>query len=212
MENKLTQANPVPEYCTLRSSSECGKCSIHSSLMCRFDSKDLVHFLISFLPFAIAAVAGVIRAGYGTVLLGWAAYGIFFFVFWEARILCKYCPYWAANGRILHCHANYGVFKIWKHDPRPMNMSEKVQFVAGALIFLAYPLFFSMLGGEYVLTLVACSAAVASAMNLKKNACTRCINFSCPMNSVPKSVVDQYLLRNPILREAWKSQGYEMSG
>ena len=93
-----------------------------------------------------------------------------------------------------------------------MNIFEKVQFAVGAIVFLAYPLLFSLLGGEYVLTLVACSAVVAGAMTLKKIACSRCINFSCPLNGVPKSVVDRYLLRNPVLLEAWKSQGYQIDG
>ena len=61
---------------------------------------------------------------------------LFFFFVWEARILCSHCPYWAEEGRILHCHANYGVIKIWRYHPEPMSKFEQVQFIVGVLIFL----------------------------------------------------------------------------
>jgi hypothetical protein len=199
------------DYCTLRSSSECVACDIANSLMCRFELKDLVIFLLAFLPFGVAVVAGMVRAGYGIFLLGWAAYWIFFFFVWEARVLCRHCPYWAEDSRILYCHANYGVFKMWKHDPRPMNASEKLQFIVGAFIFIGYPFLFLCLGREYILALVAMAGLIASGANLKMNTCTRCINFSCPLNSVPKSVVDQYLLKNPTMLKAWESKGYKIN-
>ena len=178
--------------------------------MCRFNSKDLIRFVLLFLPFAIAVVAGMVRTGYGIFLLGWAVYGIFFFFVWEARVLCRHCPYWGEKSLILHCHANYGVIKIWKHDPSPMSMFEKAQFIIGALIFIGYPIGFLILGRDYVLALVAGSVSILSAVWLKRNACTRCINFSCPMNSVPKILVDQYLLRNPVILSAWESTGYNL--
>ena len=126
MEENIAQAKQQAEYCTNRSVSECTGCDLADSLMCRFESKDLLRFLIAFIPFGIAVVAGMVRAGFAIFLLGWAAYWLFFFFIWEARVLCRHCPYWAEEGRILHCHANYGVLKIWKHDPGPMNIFEKI--------------------------------------------------------------------------------------
>ena len=37
--------------------------------------------------------------------------------------------------------------------------------------------------------------------------CIRCINFSCPVIAVPKPLVDAYLRRNPLMREAWEASG-----
>jgi hypothetical protein len=37
-----------------------------------------------------------------------------------------------------------------------------------------------------------------------------CIDFSCPVNAVPQSVVDAYLRRNPVMREAWEASGYRL--
>ena len=51
--------------CTWKQLSECKDCSMRGGLMCRFDSKDMVGFLMIFLPFAVTAIAGMIRAGYG---------------------------------------------------------------------------------------------------------------------------------------------------
>lgn len=198
------------DYCTLRSPSVCAGCELADSLMCRFEVKDLARFLIAFLPLGIIVVIGMIRAGYAIYLLGWAAYWLFFFFIWEARVLCRHCPYWAEESRTLHCHANYGVIKVWKHDPRPMNTAEKFQFLIGALILMGYPFIFLLLGGEYLLAGVGIIGASAFVVYLKNRACTRCIHFSCPLNSVPKNIVDGYLLKNRIMLEAWEVDGYKM--
>jgi len=51
---------------------------------------------------------------------------------------------------------------------------------------------------------------VSFAFSLKKNICRRCVNFSCPLNSVPKPIVDECLRRNPVMRKAWEEQGYQL--
>ena len=45
---------------------------------------------------------------------------------------------------------------------------------------------------------------------LRYHYCSRCVNFSCPLNQIPKSVVDEYLRRNPVMREAWERSGYSL--
>ena len=197
--------------CTWQPLSECKDCPTKDSLMCRFDSKDMVSFLMTILPFGITAIAGTIRAGYGWYLLLWLAYSIFFFFVWEARVLCSHCPYWAEKGHVLHCHANYGVVKIWKYRPGPMSKSEQVQFIIGALLWIGFPFIFLLLGKEYLLTLIGLTTAISAAFGLRKNTCSRCINFSCPMNAVHKQFVDAYLERNPDIRAAWEASGYRLS-
>jgi hypothetical protein len=166
---------------------------------------DMVNFFMLILPFGVTTIAGTIRAGYGRYLWFWLVYSLFFFFVWEARVLCRHCPYWAEAGTILHCHANNGVIKFWKYQPQPMNKSEKIQFIVGALLFLVFPFPFLVLGKEYLLTLIGLSAAVSGAFILKRNVCSRCINFSCPLNSVPIWLVRAYLDRNPYLQAAWES-------
>jgi hypothetical protein len=36
------------------------------------------------------------------------------------------------------------------------------------------------------------------------------VNFSCPLNVVPKEVVDEYLRRNPVMRRAWLAHGWHL--
>jgi hypothetical protein len=36
------------------------------------------------------------------------------------------------------------------------------------------------------------------------------VNFSCPLNTVPKHSVDEFLQRSPRMREAWEESGYQL--
>jgi hypothetical protein len=196
--------------CTWQPDSICKGCPTDGKLMCRFDRLDLVHFFMIFLPFGVTAIAGTLRAGYGRFLWAWLAYALFFFFIWEARVLCRHCPYWAETGSVLHCHANYGVVKIWKYQPGPMSRWEKIQFALGALLLIGFPFPFLLAGHEVLLALIALSTVVSGGFILWKNVCTRCIHFSCPANAVPKPLVDAYLRQNPDIRAAWESEGYRL--
>jgi hypothetical protein len=207
--NQETSQNPA-EPCTWQPTSACVGCQLGAELMCRYDPRDLTSFFVNFLPFGIAVIAGMILGGYGIFLLGWFAYWIFFFFVWEARVLCSHCPFWAEEGRILHCHANCGVFKIWPYRPGPMSRSEQIQFILGASIFVLFPLVFMVLGGQYLLVVLAVASAISAGYNLRKNTCSRCIQFSCPVNIVPKATMDAYLRRNPGMRSAWEASGYRL--
>ena len=60
---------------------------------------------------------------------------------------------------------------------------------------------------------IAVSNLVASASfanTLKTFYCSQCVNFSCPLNTVPKATVDAYLRKNRVMREAWEQDGYQL--
>ena len=198
--------------CTHRPASECEGCSIQHRLNCRFDPGDLLSFFMLILPFGVTMVVGVMRAGYGGSLFLWLLYMLLFFFVWEARVLCSHCPYWAEEGRVLHCPANYGVIKMWPYRPEPMSRLERVQFAMGGLLWMAFPFVFLLIGGEYLLAGIGLATIVSGAYGLWKHTCGRCINFSCPMNHVPRDVVDTYLARNPTMRAAWEAHGYRLNG
>jgi len=196
--------------CTWQDLSRCADCPIDGTLNCRFNWSDLLYFLAGFLPPAIAIIAGMMRGGFGPqalALVGWVGFMLFFFFVWEARVLCSHCPYWAEGGRVLHCLANYGVIKMWRYHPEPMSTSEKAQFLVGAAIIVLYPFPFLIIGEQYTLALIALAGIVSFGFSLKKHVCTRCVNFSCPANGVPKDIVDAYLRRNPVMRRAWEESG-----
>jgi len=196
--------------CNFQGQAVCAGCAIENRLMCHYDRQDTLNFFMVGLPFMLTGVIGAIQAGYGWYLLLWLAYSLAFFFGWEARVLCSHCPMWAEKGRVLRCHANYGVIKLWKYRPGPMSKAEQVQFIIGALIWLGFPLVLTMLGGAYLWAVVGVVSAISAAYNLRNVSCGRCINFSCPLNTVPKTDVDAYLRRNPAIREAWEAAGHQL--
>lgn len=44
----------------------------------------------------------------------------------------------------------------------------------------------------------------------KKFHCSKCFNFSCPLNNQPRWVIDEFLKRNPVMRNAWKKKGWQI--
>jgi hypothetical protein len=182
---------------------------IDERLMCRFRWRDLLRFFLVVLPYALIAIQGMVRAGRGRILLIWLGYAVFFFYVWEARVLCRHCPFWAGPGKTLRCPANYGVTKLWRWDPRPMTRSEGIQFLAGATLLIAFPLPWLLQARKYLLTSVALAMAAGGTVALRNRICTRCVNFSCPLNAVPKPLVDEYLRGHPEMMDAWEACGYE---
>jgi len=201
--------NPY-DICTWRPASECEGCPLGERLKCRFRRGDLLHFMGLFGGFAFPTIIGVIQGGYGWWLLGWAAFCLLFFELWEIRILCSHCPYYAEKGHTLHCIANYGSLKIWKYHPEPMNRAEKVQLWIGFAILFGYPFPFLFLGRQWAFVFLALWGAIFFLWTLHKYTCSRCVNFSCPLNTVPRETVDEYLRRNPTMREAWERGGWRV--
>ena len=206
----MASPNNPHDICTWRPVTECARCSIKGRLKCRFKLGDLLHFVGMFLIFAIPAFVGAILGGHGWYLLGWIAFWLVFFELWEIRILCSHCPYYAERGATLHCIANYGSLKVWKYHPEPMNALEKAQLTIGFVILGAYPFPFLILGRQYLWAVVAAWGLVMFFWTLRRYTCSRCVNFSCPLNCVPKEVVDAYLGRNPVMRRAWEEHGYRV--
>jgi hypothetical protein len=53
-------------------------------------------------------------------------------------------------------------------------------------------------------------AGVSFILVLKTFFCPTCVNFSCPMNTVPKTVIDEYLKKNDVMRKAWEESGWSI--
>lgn len=206
----MPEDDAAHDICLRRSPSDCNSCTIKESVECRFQQRSLLRFAAIFLCCAIPAFTGVILAGFGWFLVGWIAYIAFFLQVWENSILCSHCPYYAEEGRSLRCHANYGLLKIWKYNPGPMSRWEKLQFIIGIIIFVTYPLPFMALGGQYAFFLLSSLGILVFFAVLYMKMCIRCVNFSCPLNRVPKEVVDTFLRQNPVMKRAWEDAGYKL--
>jgi hypothetical protein len=196
--------------CTWGPESRCQKCALAPYLKCRFNRGDLFHFAGLFLTFAFPSLIGMLQSGYAWYILIWIAFLLFFFNVWESRILCRHCPFYAEESSILHCIANYGVLKLWKHTPTSISRQEKVQLGAGFIILGGFPFPFLILGRQIILTFLALWGLIIFFWTLQKYVCSSCVNFSCFLNRVDKDVVDQYLDKNPVIRDAWKQSTTEM--
>ncbi|MFX0082593.1 MAG: hypothetical protein ACFE94_12665 [Candidatus Hodarchaeota archaeon] len=196
------------DICIWKDIEECNHCSIKDNLICHFRRKYLFNFFGFFIIFVITAFFGVITAGFGWFLLGWLGFWVFFFEFWEIRILCSHCPYYAEEGKTLHCIANYGSLKIWKYHPEPMNLSEKIQLMIGFIILVGYPLIFLILGNQFIVLIISIIEIIIFFSFLFLKRCGVCLNFSCPFNHVKKEVVDAFLKKNPVMRETWEDAGH----
>jgi hypothetical protein len=110
-----------------------------------------------------------------------------------------------------------------------MNRLERFMlvFLVVAMIFFFAPLavegygiwFIAVNYAEYglisLLGLVGITAAslltgVSFIGVLKTFFCSRCVNFSCPMNTVPKTAIDEYLKKNDVMRKAWEESGWSI--
>jgi hypothetical protein len=52
------------------------------------------------------------------------------------------------------------------------------------------------------------ATSISFASTLKRFYCPKCVNFSCPLNAVPKPHIDAYLKRNEVMRKAWEASGW----
>lgn len=218
--------------CTWKTETQCFNCENRVRLNCRWKASDLLLFIVSVMP----AMLGCL---FGTVLI-WVVQGIwwptvayisFFPIILgvaETRFLCSHCPYYAQEGRVLHCLANHGLLKIWRYHPEPMNRLEKVLMLILAIFFLipmpgliwGYDIwFFSENFSQYGqttwiavigLAVITMFSLLAFAFVMVKHICALCINFSCPFNRVNKPLRDAYLERNPVMRKAWEETGYRL--
>ena len=64
--------------------------------------------------------------------------------------------------------------------------------------------------GMIGVTLATLMAGLQFLYILMYHFCSKCVNFSCPLNRAPKSIVDEYLQRNPVMKEAWGRTGYKL--
>ncbi len=212
-QSESSSSFPHPTIpCGFVGRGECPTCAIEGRLMCHFDRRDMGNFFIAVVPFFTAVITGSILAGKGKYLFAWLAYAVFFFFVWEARVLCSHCPMWAEKGRILRCHANYGVIKLWKYRPGPMSTFEGFQFLAGGLILAGFPLVLIVIGGAYLWAVMGVVALLSGVHTIRTVSCPRCLNFSCPANRVPEDVRSAYFTRNGRIRAAWNDAGREVKG
>jgi MFS family permease len=219
-------------FCTWDEHADCQTCGIHGKLACKWDKNLLSGFYGIAGPPILAIIFGIVIVGFLTgawwPLYSYIIYFFLMFGIFEIRFLCSHCPYYAEDGKILHCLANHGSFKLWKYHPGPLNKFEKfMMYFLIVTVFFVFP--FSILGygiwylslnyAEYGLisllgligiTAVGLVSSISFINNLKTFFCPNCVNFSCPLNTVAKPVIDEYLKKNDVMRKAWEESGWQL--
>jgi hypothetical protein len=218
--------------CTWNEQADCQNCSLQEKLACKWDKKILSGFHGIAWPPLLIIIFGIVVVSILTKLW-WLlpAYLIYFFLMFgilEIRFLCSHCPYYAEEGKILHCLANHGSFKFWSYRPGPLNKLEKFMMVFLIItIFFLIPLIILGYGIAYlaldytqyglISLLGLCGIAgaivvtsISFVITLKTFFCPSCVNFSCPLNSVPKAIIDAYLTKNDVMKKAWEEAGWQI--
>jgi len=225
--------NPTNPYhiCTLDKSSDCGGCKNHRKIACKFDTNVKNTFTNVGMPAALIPLMGFIMIGLFSgswwILITYVAYFIIMFNVFEIRFLCSHCPYYPDNHKTLKCPGNYGSPKFWKYHPEPMNRFEKLMMRFGVIGMIFFILPLSGLGygilylalnysdfgliplaGMIALAVGSLITSLSFVSMLSTFYCSKCVNFSCPYNTVTKVVVDEYLRKNKTMKEAWEKSGY----
>jgi hypothetical protein len=182
----------------------CDGCEIEGKLLCVHTPRDLLDFFVLVVAWAIPFFAGMAIGEHWIALGVWFALAVLFFTYVEALVLCRHCPHYAEEGSTLRCHANWGLPKIPRFDPRPLRRIEKVVWITyGAVLFLYYvPVF--IIGGQWLLLGITTWMVIAAAWTVWRTKCTRCYNLSCPANCVPEEVRRTFFRLYPDFDEAWR--------
>lgn len=218
--------------CTWNDHADCHNCSIQGKLVCKWDKKILKGFHGISWPPILTSIIGMVIVGFLTgtwwPLYSFVIYFLLMLGFFEIRFLCSHCPYYAEEGKILHCLANHGSYKFWSYRPGPLNNFEKfMMYFLIATIFFVFPLAVMGYGIGYIsfnytefglisllgligITFANVMSAISFASTLKTFYCPNCVNFSCPLNTVPKAVIDEYLKKNDVMKQAWEKSGWQI--
>ncbi len=214
--------------CTVKQDSPCPACPLPDKIHCRWNRQVLNGFFAIAFPAFIGTL--VLLVMFFFITGHWWPI-VFYFILiiviftCEIKFLCSHCPYYAADEKILKCLGNNGALKIWKCNPAPMTGGEKTLMkLLVAIFYLLIPVITTvvvlgiLLTGPYdmivragaagvaILTLWSCWSFITI---MKAFYCSKCVNFSCPLNTVKKQVVDDYLRKNDVMREAWEKSGYK---
>lgn len=217
------EKNPY-NICTLNPNSNCDECKNQGKIDCKLDKKQQKMSMLVVFSSVIIGTYSLFIVGKITdiwwILIFYIIFILLFFFVIETRINCTHCPYYAENKRHLDCPGNNFFPKIWKYNPKPINAYEKIGSLAGFVLMSAIPIF-SLLyclwllinsNTEIVMIYVVSGILLATILSFLTfyslfllTFCSKCINFSCAFNKVPKELVDEYLKRNPVIKNAWET-------
>lgn len=212
------------EICTIDPNSNCKECNLNGKLDCKLDKKKQRKSMINVFLYVIIAFFGLILTGLITgnwwLVVVFVLFIVLFFFVFEPKINCSHCPYYAENKKFMNCPGNNFFPKLWKYNPKPISSIEKNLSLFGFAIMGFFPLLsgiynlwfiystnLSFLQLEVLLFILLFISTIISYLNFISffllRFCPKCVNFSCKFNKVPKNIVEKYLEKNPVIKDAW---------
>lgn len=222
--------NPY-NICTLDPKSNCVSCKNNFKIHCKFNIKHTIISMLVINSFLIISLFSLFYVGLITgewqMLIIYIIFILLFFILIEPRVTCSHCPYYSERRLRFNCTGNMITPKIWKYHPEPINKYEKAITLFGFIFLGAFPLFSELFGiwflysndfnfldnSFFALVLFLISTILTLTIFYTVFLllyCPRCVNFSCYFNKVPKLIVDEYLKKNPVFRNAWEKNGYKL--
>ncbi|MGY5853138.1 MAG: hypothetical protein RTU92_06190, partial [Candidatus Thorarchaeota archaeon] len=127
--------------CTWNDESVCIDCKIGKDLNCRYDrtlascfrNRNITYRVLAFLTVGLSSFF----TGVWLLFVIFAVVTFLNFAVIETFYLCRHCPFYAAEGKTLHCVTLDGLPKPWKFNPSPISKSERaIMMLVGGFIDL----------------------------------------------------------------------------
>jgi len=125
-------------------------------------------------------------------VLWFVLFGLYFLII-GIRVLCSHCPHYNDSSYFLKCRGNFGVPKLWRYRPGPMNRIEKGIMISGFVVIWGYPIVFIILMGNWIFLVSYLLSVLLFFILLRQFHCKKCINFSCPLNAVDIKIMEEFL-------------------
>jgi hypothetical protein len=161
----------------------------------RFRVTTWARFLFFFSLFFVPAFLGLGDAGQVPLRTAWVFFLAAFFGLGLPAILCRHCPHYARRGWFIVCPTTVGPPKLFRPSPRPVSPPEKAAFGIGFALVLAFPVVILAVKGRLGLAAVTLAGAGLFFLGEQIFNCSRCLNFSCLLNRVPREIRDEWTAR-----------------
>ncbi|MCP4689625.1 MAG: hypothetical protein GY859_16345 [Desulfobacterales bacterium] len=99
------------------------------------------------------------------------------------RFFCTHCPHYTREDKRLKCMFFWGVPKIFKPNPGPMNIFEKLAVLLAVLLIVFFP--FYWLSRQVGLFVIYILSIIVLGATIRRNECPRCIHRNCMLNCAP---------------------------
>jgi len=149
-------------------------------------------FLFFFSLFFAPAFVGLGKVGLTPIRTAWIFFLGAFFGLVLPAVLCRHCPHYARRGRFIVCPTTVGPPKLLPPSGRTIRPTEKAVFAAGFALVLGFPVVVLALRGSLAPAALTLAGAGLFILGEQAFSCSRCLNFSCLLNRVPRDVQDRW--------------------